>query len=598
MTRTSPDATPTSGLRLRRLRRGDDAGGDGTTTWRPRRRSDRRRGRPDDRGAWSAVEPTEDGVPVAGSAHLALVSVARAVLLTFCAALLSVSARLPELLPSLLTLGAVALLASLPLRREVHRRAQPLGEGLLAGVLATSGDGLLTPLIPYLLAAPLAAGLGYGVRHAVATTGLTVLASAGALVALSGGAAPDAAQVAAAVQWTFTMLAVALLASWVRGAHLSEGAGLGDEASYESAYRLISQLRVVARQLSSGLDTVTLAQSLLQTIQAHAAYDRGALYVRSPGGVLVPLAYEGVTVDPVDPFDGTAGTPSWPAPTRDGLLDAAWASDAPQQQPVGVDGREGRWSAAVPLRIGLRTFGVVAVESSSGPFDDAELLAAMRLTEDGALRLETALLFEEVRSLATVEERRRVAREIHDGIAQELASLGYLVDDLAARSGELPDVAEDLRHLRTQLTQTITELRLSIFDLRSEVQPTVGLGTALSDYVRQVGAGSNIIVHLVLDEAPQRLRVETETELLRIAQEAITNARKHAGARNLWVTCRVDPPRALVRVEDDGIGLGPARPDSFGIDIMRERATRCGGALSVRDRAGGGTVVEVTISQA
>ena len=90
------------------------------------------------------------------------------------------------------------------------------------------------------------------------------------------------------------------------------------------------------------------------------------------------------------------------------------------------------------------------------------------------------------------------------------------------------------------------------------MQPTTGLGAALSDYVRQVGTGSRP------DRAPRarrvadRLPIEAEAELLRIAQEAITNARKHADAENLWVTCRVDPPRASLRVEDDGARAGHA----------------------------------------
>ncbi len=112
-----------------------------------------------------------------------------------------------------------------------------------------------------------------------------------------------------------------------------------------------------------------------------------------------------------------------------------------------------------------------------------------------------------------------------------------------------------MRALRRELTRIISELRLSIFDLRSEVHADIGLGSALSDYVRSVGTGSSLTVHLILDEAPSRLGIETETELMRIAQEAITNARRHAGAENLWVTCRVDPPRALLRIEDDGSGV-------------------------------------------
>ena len=82
---------------------------------------------------------------------------------------------------------------------------------------------------------------------------------------------------------------------------------------------------------------------------------------------------------------------------------------------------------------------------------------------------------------------------------------------------------------------------------------------------------------------------------MRIAQEAITNARKHAGARNLWVRCSVAPPSALLAVEDDGKGLGRARVDSYGLEIMQERAERVGADLSVGPRDGGGTVVEVVL---
>jgi nitrate/nitrite-specific signal transduction histidine kinase len=101
-------------------------------------------------------------------------------------------------------------------------------------------------------------------------------------------------------------------------------------------------------------------------------------------------------------------------------------------------------------------------------------------------------------------------------------------------------------------------------------------------------------VHLTLDEAPSRLRAETETELLRIAQEAITNARKHSGARNLWVHCRVRPPQARIQVRDDGAGLGGSRDDSYGMRIMRERAGRIQAKLRIdtgRDGASGTTVL-------
>ena len=106
-------------------------------------------------------------------------------------------------------------------------------------------------------------------------------------------------------------------------------------------------------------------------------------------------------------------------------------------------------------------------------------------------------------------------------------------------------------------------------------------------------------MHLTLDVSPTRLRGEVETELLRIAQEAITNARKHSAATNLWVDCRIRPPAARITVRDDGDGLGTPRDDSYGLKIMRERADRIGAALQITENrassSASGTSVTVTV---
>jgi signal transduction histidine kinase len=150
-------------------------------------------------------------------------------------------------------------------------------------------------------------------------------------------------------------------------------------------------------------------------------------------------------------------------------------------------------------------------------------------------------------------------------------------------------------HVRRELTRIVTDLRLSIFDLRSHVSSTAGLGRVLSDFVRQVGARSGMTVHLSLDEGQERLRVEVEEELLRIAQEAVTNARKHSAAANLWVSCRVRPPAAYLEISDDGIGISGQRDNTFGLKIMRERGRRIGAEVILSDRIGGGTRVSVSL---
>jgi signal transduction histidine kinase len=142
----------------------------------------------------------------------------------------------------------------------------------------------------------------------------------------------------------------------------------------------------------------------------------------------------------------------------------------------------------------------------------------------------------------------------------------------------------------------VAELRLSIVDLRSDITPTTSLVAALSQHVRRVGTYSTMTVHLSLDETSNRLPADVETELLRIAQEAIVNARKHSGAANLWVTARVHPPLAELYVEDDGCGQGVGRADSYGLTIMRERADRIDASFAVTARPGGGTRVSVELA--
>jgi len=188
----------------------------------------------------------------------------------------------------------------------------------------------------------------------------------------------------------------------------------------------------------------------------------------------------------------------------------------------------------------------------------------------------------------------RLAREIHDGIAQDIASVGYALDDIARDAD--PATAARLASSREHLGGLVSDLRLSIFDLRAGVDESVGLARTLGDYVQRVGPQAGLIVHVSMDESPHRLPVATEVELLRVVQEAVTNVRKHARAKNLWLTVEVDPPRAHVTVTDDGRGLQPKRLDSMGIQGMHERANRIGGRLSVRNRSdGSGTVVEVVI---
>lgn len=346
---------------------------------------------------------------------------------------------------------------------------------------------------------------------------------------------------------------------------------------YRSAHRLLTRLQSISRQLPAGLDEVALAQQTLEQIAKEVGARRSVLFLNQAER-FVPYA--------------VAGGDRSPFATLPQLVVEA----AREGRPLG--GRDlitttGLQEATVPLTLGARLVGIVALQSDQ-PFDYALLKQSVQRGHEAALRIDSGRLFSEVRQAATTEERRRLAREIHDGVAQELASVGYALDALVADLDGSDD-RELAEEIRSEVRRIVSELRLSIFDLRADIQPGVGLGSALTSYVQQAGTAAGLTVHLVIDESRQRLPVAQETELLRIAQEAVTNVRRHAAADNLWVTYKVDPPGAFLSVTDDGQGMDSPRNDSFGLDIMRERADRIGAQLSWRPRPGGGTVLEVAL---
>ena len=513
----------------------------------------------------SSVDPAE-----------AVVVVVRFGVLGLCALLALLSERtVPQ--TGLIALAVLAVLASIPLPMSTVSRWRPVGEAAIAAAIIGAATPLSQPLLPYLVVPPLAAGLLSGVLTSLLSTLVSLVAL---VLARSLAGAPSTREdVLLIAQWVGLGLATGLVGSWARAVGTRERQA---SSTYVTAHRLLTRLRDVARALPTGLDEVAIAQQVLSSMRDDLGYDRAALYGTGEGGVLLPLAYAG------------ADELGWQPSAEVGIWGKAWLTGQPAQQSGTFTDPHVGHSAVLALRLGDRRVGLVGVERLGGPWPTRGLAKAQLLADDAALRIDAGQLFSEVRALATVEERRRLAREIHDGIAQEVASLGYVVDDLRARSTDLR-TRDDLATVRSELTRIVSELRLSIFDLRSDVQPAAGLGAALSSYVRSVGTGSDLTVHLVLDESAYRLPMEAETELLRVAQEAITNARRHARARNLWVTCRVDPPRAFLRIADDGRGLGTPRPDSYGLEIMRERAARLGASLTVRNRVGGGTVVEVTL---
>ncbi len=501
---------------------------------------------------------------------------------------------------------ALLLVAALPaLFAPDHRIAAPLGRlaevavtGLAAGSVAAAANVTRTvdagfgaeAVLPYLAVPLLTAAL-----RRRPTEGATLLGVAAVTMVIGGVIAEEGQKVitqpgylAAGGQWLVLGAIVTFAADTMRQLMAPVE---NKPQPYAEATRLLTQLRSVARSLPGAtLDPGGISEHLLEELRAVAPAERTAVLSASGGGRLVMLAQSGA--ERVD-WEVTLDA--------DSAIADAWAT----QQPQTANRSQARSHAGgdssalvVPLVAGVRTIGLVILEADvPSAYPLTVISRVTEVTGPAALRLEAALLFDEVRALATNEERQRLAREIHDGVAQELVMVGYGIDNAQATLPEGADeTAEELRSLRGEVTRVITELRLSLFELRSEVDRNGGLAAAIAEYARTLGTSAGLRVHFTFDESTARLPAATEAELLRIAQEAITNARKHAGASNLWVTCTVDPPYAQIEVSDDGKGFADDRPDGrYGLAIMAERAERIRGRLEIRPRHPSGTTVAVVL---
>jgi len=246
----------------------------------------------------------------------------------------------------------------------------------------------------------------------------------------------------------------------------------------------------------------------------------------------------------------------------------------------------------------------LADKEDGGEFsaEDEELLTMF--ATQAAIAIENARLYAQVQTLATLTERERIAREIHDSLAQVLTYVhtkSQAVGELLRR-GDLETATAQLEQLTETAFEVYADVREAILGLRTTVGRDRDLFSALEEYLQRFTEQSGIQVTLEVTPGPEAFpfRPECEIQLLRIVQEALTNVRKHAYATQAWIRFAVNGPWAVVTIEDNGRGFDPDHPrrspwPCFGLQTMRERAEAIGGSLEVESRPGQGTQVTARI---
>lgn len=203
--------------------------------------------------------------------------------------------------------------------------------------------------------------------------------------------------------------------------------------------------------------------------------------------------------------------------------------------------------------------------------------------------------------IAREEERRRLARDLHDGLLQSLVNILLTVDGCARRWPEGAD-GEELQRVRAAAEAALEEGRLLLSELRPVLPGEVGLPAAIQAYLDRFAARTGLRTRFSVSGTVRPLSPPEELAIFRICQEALSNVGKHAGGTRVEISLAYRPQRVRLQVGDDGRGMaGP--PDvgrllegrKYGVVGMLERAAALGGELAIQARPGGGTLVDLVL---
>jgi signal transduction histidine kinase len=300
-------------------------------------------------------------------------------------------------------------------------------------------------------------------------------------------------------------------------------------------------------------------------------------------------------------------------PRTHGLLGAMLESEQPYRTAdIHDDPRfRGWWPRAHP---DMRSFLGVPIVSRNGvigafyltekegaaDFAEADQRLIELLAAHAAIAIENARLYEQSRELSIAEERNRLARELHDSVTQKL--FGLVLSAEAAATLLDRDSAEaraELERLQELAREAMDELRTLVFELRPPAVETEGLATALRKHVDVLRRAYRREIGLELIGSPSGAP-RVERDVLRIAQEALQNALRHAAAEHVELRLDARNGRLAMSVTDDGVGFDPSAPElrsrRLGLTSMEERAEAIGGTLSIESTPGAGTIVRLEVS--
>lgn len=352
-------------------------------------------------------------------------------------------------------------------------------------------------------------------------------------------------------------------------------------------------LTVITHVLEGSVSTLWLRDREGETAQLHLLFKNGRLVAGSESGHR--LAGQTLDLSRQDLFALAVfrrGRPVWHE------IETSEALDETARQYLREQGVKAL--LGIPLILGDQTIGSIVVRfAQMRLFGSVELEVAQGLAQQATLALQLTRLAEQAREAAVTDERNRMAREIHDTLAQGF--LGVLIQLQAAKqvlNGAHPEASQHVESAMSLARVGLAEARRSVHGLRPQLLRDGSIKTAIDRLVRQLSDGSGIRVTFSAQGHPVPMASDVESNLLRVAQEAITNAMKHSGGNEIHVGLSLQSEAVQLSIDDNGTGFDPhvsTLSRGFGLISMQERADRIGGELTIVTNPGAGTKIHLYV---
>lgn len=363
----------------------------------------------------------------------------------------------------------------------------------------------------------------------------------------------------------------------------------------------LSALLQVSAHVASTLELEPLLDIILRELQSVVSYTGGIILLWQEGELFVAARRGAVSRElepwlrqPLQDIEQEIGWSGW----RETVASPDVRSTLQRNGDMPSYAREIRAWMGVPLWGRNAMVGVVLVyHREPGHYTPRHNELATAIARQAAVAIENAQLYEQGQHLAVLQERQRLARELHDSVSQALYGIALGARTASTLLAKDPQRAgEPLNYVLSLAEAGLAEMRALIFELRPETLESEGLVAAMERQIAALRARHELEV--VTDFAPEpQIALPAKEALYRVGQEAANNIVKHARATQVHVALQQKDGRVILTVSDNGRGFDPNHdfPGHLGLKTMRERMERLGGTLRIESRPGGGTSVQAEL---